>query len=288
MNIDKFQVKPGRKVSLKDYDPSFTGKHVDHEAAKDKLTRDIDRLTKLQDKLYADDRYGVLMIFQAMDAAGKDSAIKHVMTGINPAGCEVYSFKAPSSRELNHDFLWRTTRTLPQRGKIGIFNRSYYEEVLTVRVHPEHLAGQRLPKAMIHNDIWEDRFKDINNLEKYLVRNGYVILKFFMNISKGEQKKRFLARIDDPAKNWKISKSDMTERARWDDYMECFEDMLKNTSTKQAPWYVIPSNHKWFAHLTVADILVQHLEELDLKYPKVTKDQEKLLVDMKRTLVRER
>lgn len=287
MKIKKLRVKPGKNVSLDDFDPSYTEKHVDHDSAKDKLVRDIEKLTDLQDRLYADDRYGVLIIFQAMDAAGKDSTIKHVMSGINPAGCEVYSFKAPSSTELNHDFMWRTNRTLPQRGRIGIFNRSYYEELLTVRVHPEFLEKERLPDGLISDKIWKFRYRDINNFEKYLVRNGYIILKFFLHISKEEQKKRFLARVKDPTKNWKISTSDMTERARWDDYTKCFEEMLAATSTKHAPWYVIPANHKWFAHLAVADILVRTLEELDLKYPQVTKEQQALLAKMERVLVHE-
>lgn len=285
MKSKKLIVKPGENVSLKDFNPNHTDKHVDHDSAKDKLVRDIEKLTELQDKLYADDRYGMLLIFQAMDAAGKDSTIKHVMSGINPAGCEVYSFKAPSSTELNHDFMWRTSRSLPQRGRIGIFNRSYYEELLTVRVHPEFLEKEHLPDRAVSKEIWEMRCKDINNFEKYLWHNGYVILKFFLHISKEEQKKRFLARIKDPAKNWKISSSDMAERGRWDDYMEDFEELLTATSTKHAPWYVIPANHKWFAHLAVADILVRTLEELDLQYPTVTKAQQALLVKMERALM---
>ncbi|MBI2890418.1 MAG: polyphosphate kinase 2 family protein [Nitrospirae bacterium] len=288
MNLNNFLVRPGRRFSLKDVDPSYTGKHTDHEAAKQKLGDDIQRLARLQDKLYADDRWGLLLIFQAMDAAGKDSTIKHVMSGINPAGCEVYSFKAPSSGELNHDYLWRTSRTLPQRGKIGIFNRSYYEEVLTVRVHPEFLEHSRMPQDLLSKKIWKQRYKDINSFEKYLTHNGYQILKFFLYISKGEQKKRFLARVEDTAKNWKISKSDLTERALWDDYMDTFEKMLSATSTKHAPWYIIPANHKWFAHLAVADILVRTLDTLDLKYPKLTGEQKKLLVEMKRSLMREK
>ena len=288
MKMKKFLVQPGKKVSLKDFDSNYTGKHVDHESAKDKLARDIEKLANLQDKLYADDRCGILMIFQAMDAAGKDGTIKHVMSGINPAGCEVYSFKAPSSAELDHDFLWRTSRSLPQRGRIGIFNRSYYEEVLTVRVHPEFLEKEKLPDGAISKKIWDERYKDINSFEKYLSRNGYVMLKFFLHISKQEQKKRFLARIEDATKNWKISRSDMTERARWGDYMKSFEDLLAATSTKHAPWYIIPANHKWFAHLAVADIIVQTLEGLNLQYPKVTKEQRALLAEMKRALARER
>lgn len=285
MKIKKLMVKPGKRVSLGDFNPNHTDKHVDHDGATDKLARDIEKLTELQDRLYADDRYGVLMIFQAMDAAGKDSTIKHVMTGINPAGCEVYSFKSPSSTELNHDFMWRTSRTLPQRGRIGIFNRSYYEELLTVRVHAEFLEKERLPDGLVTDNIWKVRCRDINNFEKYLAHNGFVILKFFLHISKEEQKKRFLSRVKDPAKNWKISQSDMAERARWDDYMKCFEEMLAATSTKQVPWYVIPANHKWFAHLAVADILVRTLEELDLQYPKVTKGQQAFLAKMERVLL---
>ena len=288
MKIKKFVVKPGKRMSLKDFDPSYTGKHVDHESAKDKLAKDIEKLIQLQDQLYADDRYSVLMVFQAMDAAGKDGTIKHVMSGINPAGCEVYSFKAPSAVELDHDFMWRTSCSLPQRGRIGIFNRSYYEEVLTVRVHPEFLEKEKLPDGAVSKKIWDERYKDINSFEKYLSRNGYVVLKFFLYISKGEQKKRFLDRIEDPTKNWKISRSDMAERALWINYMKYFEEMLAATSTKHAPWHVIPANHKWFAHLAVADIIVQTLDGLNLRYPKVAKEQRTLLAEMKRALARER
>lgn len=288
MGFKRFRVKPGSRVSLDKVNPSYVDSQYKADKGKKKLGQDIASLTELQDKLYAQDRYAILLIFQAMDAAGKDSTIKHVMTGINPAGCEVYSFKSPSARDLNHDFLWRTTRTLPQRGKIGIFNRSYYEEVLVVRVHPEFLANERLPSECVTKDIWPKRFEDINNLERYLGRNGYVILKFFLHISKDEQKKRFLSRIDDPAKNWKVSKSDLEERELWDEYMKVYAEMMAETSSKHAPWFIIPANHKWFARLAVAHILVQSLEKLDLRYPEVGYEQKKFLGVMKRSLLKEK
>jgi PPK2 family polyphosphate:nucleotide phosphotransferase len=231
-------------------------------------------MVKLQDRLYAFDRYALLVIFQAPDAAGKDSAIKHVMSGVNPAGCQVYSFKAPSSGELQHDYLWRTTCRLPERGHIGIFNRSYYEEVLIVRVHPELLAAEKLPpEVAVDDDFWKHRFKDMVHLEGYLTRNGIRVLKFFLNVSKKEQKKRFLARIDDPAKNWKLSPADYNERLLWDRYQEAYEDMLRHTSTGHSPWYVIPADHKWFTHLAVANIVVDTLRELNPTYPEVSDQQ---------------
>ena len=223
----------------------------------------------LQDKLYAQDQWAVLLIFQAMDAAGKDGTIKHVMSGVNPQGCQVYSFKSPSSIELQHDFMWRTTRHLPERGHIGIFNRSYYEEVLVVRVHPELLASQKLPPSLVKKDIWEKRFEDIRNFEHYMARNGTVIRKFFLNVSKKEQKRRFLARLEEPEKNWKFSSSDARERECWDDYQAAYEDMIRNTASSHAPWFVIPADNKWFTHLAVSAAIVETLDELGVAYPKV-------------------
>jgi PPK2 family polyphosphate:nucleotide phosphotransferase len=263
-------VEPGKKVSLqKDFDPDFTGGFDDKSGALKKLASNVERVSELQEVLYAQDKYALLIIFQAMDAAGKDGAIEHVMSGVNPQGCHVTSFKAPSAEELDHDYLWRAHRAMPARGMIGIFNRSYYEETLVVRVHPEILAGQKLPKKAIDKDIWDRRFKEINNFEKYLVRNGIVVLKFFLNISKEEQKKRFLARIDEADKNWKFSVADYKERSHWDDYQHAFEETLTNTSTEWAPWFVIPADNKWFARLAMSQIITSTLEGLDLSIPKV-------------------
>jgi PPK2 family polyphosphate:nucleotide phosphotransferase len=263
-------VEPGKKVSLrKDFDPDFTGDFVDKAGALEKLSTNVERVSELQEMLYAQDKYALLIIFQAMDAAGKDGAIEHVMSGVNPQGCHVTSFKAPSSEELDHDYLWRAHKALPARGMIGIFNRSYYEETLVVRVHPEILAGQKLPKTALEGDVWARRFKEINNFEKYLVRNGIVVVKFFLNISKAEQKKRFLARIDEPDKNWKFSVADYRERSHWDDYQHAFEQTLENTSTDWAPWFVIPADNKWFARLAISQIITATLEGLDLSFPKV-------------------
>jgi PPK2 family polyphosphate:nucleotide phosphotransferase len=231
----------------------------------------------LQDKLYAQDRWALLLIFQAMDAAGKDGAIKHVMSGVNPQGCQVYSFKTPTSEELDHDYLWRTIWRLPQRGRIGIFNRSYYEEVLVVRVHPELLRNERIPSSLVAKNIWEDRFEDICALERYLSRNGIVIRKFYLNISRKEQKRRFLARLQEPEKNWKFSAADVREREYWDDYMRAYEDMIAHTATKHAPWYVIPADNKWFTRLVVAATIIDALEELSLSYPKLDGEQRKQL-----------
>jgi PPK2 family polyphosphate:nucleotide phosphotransferase len=241
-------------------------------------------MAELQDRLYAQDRWAVLLMFQAMDAAGKDSAIKHVMSGVNPQGCQVFSFKSPTSEELNHDYLWRCLKCLPERGRIGIFNRSYYEETLVVRVHPEILANQRLPTALVTKDIWKERFQDIRGFERYLARNGMAILKFFLHVSKEEQKKRFLERIEEPEKNWKFSRSDVKEREHWDDYMEAYEDMIRNTATKAAPWYVVPADNKWFARIVVAAAVIDALDSLDLKYPKADDRKLKELAAAKRAL----
>src|SRR6201999_383093 len=240
--------------------------------AKEALATGVNALAELQDKLYAQDGWAVLLIFQAMDAAGKDGAIKHVMSGVNPQGCQVSSFKSPSSEDLDHDYLWRCMKRLPNRGEIGIFNRSYYEEVLVVRVHPEFLAKQKLPPKLMGKQIWEDRYEDIRNFERYLTRNGVVVRKFFLNVSKKEQKRRFLDRIDDPQKNWKFSSNDAAERDFWDDYMEAYEEMIQETATKDAPWYVVPADNKWFTRVVVAAAVIETLASLDLAYPRVDKD----------------
>jgi PPK2 family polyphosphate:nucleotide phosphotransferase len=271
MNHEPFLVSPGKKVRLSDFDPGFTGKFRQKEEAREKLATDIEQLAKYQDVLYAQDTKALLVIFQALDAAGKDSVIKHVMSGVNPQGTEVYSFKAPSAEELDHDYLWRCHRAIPERGRIGIFNRSYYEEVLVLRVHPEFLQAQKLPPKSMKKDIWQWRFDQINDFERYLVRNGIEIIKFFLNVSKEEQRQRFLARLNTPEKNWKFSLTDVQERGHWDDYHEAFEDVFRHTSTKWAPWYIIPADQKWFTHVAVADIIVSKLKSMDLKYPSVSK-----------------
>jgi PPK2 family polyphosphate:nucleotide phosphotransferase len=271
MNHEPFLVSPGKKVRLSDFDPGFTGKFRQKEEAREKLATDIEQLAKYQDILYAQDTKALLVIFQALDAAGKDSVIKHVMSGVNPQGTEVYSFKAPSAEELDHDYLWRCHRAIPERGRIGIFNRSYYEEVLVLRVHPEFLQAQKLPPKSMKKDIWQWRFDQINDFERYLVRNGIEIIKFFLNVSKEEQRQRFLARLNTPEKNWKFSLTDVQERGHWDDYHEAFEDVFRHTSTKWAPWYIIPADQKWFTHVAVADIIVSKLKSMDLKYPSVSK-----------------
>jgi len=269
-----YRVDDGKHFRLKEFDSADTGHWDSVEEAKEQLQKDIKRMEELQDKLYAQDRWSVLLIFQAMDAAGKDGTIKHVMSGVNPEGCQVHSFKAPSQAELQHDFLWRTTQALPERGHIGIFNRSYYEEVLVVRVHPPVLESQLVPPSLITKDIWKERFEDINCFERHMGRNGTVVRKFFLHLSKKEQKRRFLSRLDEPEKHWKFSAGDIQERESWDDYQEAYEDMIRHTASKQAPWYVVPADNKWFTHLVVAAAIVQTLEELDLCYPKV--DGEKL------------
>jgi PPK2 family polyphosphate:nucleotide phosphotransferase len=267
--LKPFRVTDGRKLRLKDIDPRDTRDLKSKAEAQALLERGVELLASMQEKLYAQDRSSVLLVFQAMDAAGKDSAIKHVMSGVNPQGCQVFSFKAPSSEELDHDFLWRTTKSLPERGRIGIFNRSYYEEVLVVRVHPELLARQRMPKRLVTEAIWKERFEDINNFERYLVRNGYAIGKFFLHVSKKEQRERFLERLEQPEKNWKFSLADVQERERWNDYMDAYEDMIRHTATAHAPWYVIPADRKWFARIVVVAAIYSTLAALDLKFPKV-------------------
>jgi PPK2 family polyphosphate:nucleotide phosphotransferase len=283
---DPFRVKPGKKFKLKDRDSADTGGLESKKEGKERLEKGTKRMHELQERLYAQDRYSLLLIFQAMDAAGKDSTIEHVMSGVNPQGCQVYSFKQPSSEELDHDFLWRTNRCLPERGRIGIFNRSYYEEVLIVRVHQQILDGQRLPSQVVTPDIWKERYQDINAMERYLSRQGTVIRKFFLHVSKEEQKKRFLARLDEPEKNWKFSVADAKERQHWDRYMEAYEDAIEATSSDEAPWYVIPADHKWFMRMAVAEVIVQTLESLDLEFP-VLSDEKRNELDQARKLLEE-
>jgi PPK2 family polyphosphate:nucleotide phosphotransferase len=286
--LDPFRVTEGKGFSLDAIDPADTRGIKDKGEAQALLTEGIVRLAEMQEKLYAQDQYGVLLIFQAMDAAGKDSTIKHVMSGVNPQGCQVYSFKVPTAEELNHDFLWRTTRCLPERGRIGIFNRSYYEEVLVVRVHPEFLAGQRLPGEFVTTDIWTRRFEDIRSFERYLARQGYAIVKFFLHVSLAEQKKRFLERIELPEKNWKFSAADARERARWHDYMAAYQDMIRNTAAAQAPWYVVPADHKWFTRLVVAAAINDAVGRLDLRFPKIDAARRRELAAAKRALLAEK
>lgn len=283
-----FRVSNGKNFRLKDVDPDDTldfTKDADKSKAKEALAMGVAALAELQDKLYAQDKWAVLLLFQAMDAAGKDGAIKHVMSGINPQGCEVYSFKSPSSEDLDHDYLWRCMKDLPNRGHFGIFNRSYYEEVLVVRVHPEFLAKQKMPPKLVSKRIWEERFEDIRNFEQYLSRNGVVVRKFFLHVSKKEQKQRFLDRIDDPLKNWKFSSNDANERDYWDDYMEAYEEMIQETATKEAPWYVVPADNKWFTRVVVAGAVIETLASLDLAYPKVDEGKLKELAAAKKKLL---
>jgi PPK2 family polyphosphate:nucleotide phosphotransferase len=285
--VAPYCVTDGKKFRLKDIDPNDTGESTseDKPLAKELLEEGVEVLAELQDVLYAQDQWSLLLIFQAMDAAGKDGAIKHVMSGINPQGCQVYSFKSPSAEDLDHDFLWRCVKCLPERGRIGIFNRSYYEETLVVRVHPELLAKQKIPKQIMTKNIWEERFEDIRNVERYLTRNGVVIRKFFLHVSAGEQKKRFLERLDNPAKNWKFSSNDSRERAFWKDYMKAYEDMICNTATDYAPWYVVPADNKWFTRVVVAAVVIDALAELDLRYPEVGEAQRQQLAAAKEELL---
>lgn len=285
MKIEKFLVPEGKKLNLKNHPTDFTGDYTDKKEAVADLEKNVERLAELQSVLYAQNTYALLIIFQAMDAAGKDGAIKHVMSGLNPQGCEVTSFKQPSAEELDHDFLWRAMKRIPERGRIGIFNRSYYEDVLIVRVHPEILQFSQLPET-IKNDknIWKKRFEQIRNFENYLSENGVHVLKFFLNVSKEEQKNRFLARIETPEKNWKFSAGDAKERGFWDDYMRVFEDALQNTSTKNAPWYVVPADKKWFTRTAVSEIIIKKMESLDLQYPEVSKAHRESLLEAKRIL----
>ncbi|AFY94738.1 polyphosphate kinase 2 family protein [Chamaesiphon minutus] len=279
-------VPPGKKIDLKDYDPADTDNFESKEAAQIELAAGIQQLAEYQNILYAQNKFSVLIIFQAMDAAGKDSTIKHVMSGINPQGCQVYSFKSPSAEELDHDYLWRTYKALPERGRIGIFNRSYYEEALIVRVHPELLAAQNLPHIDL-KQIWPQRFQEINDFERYLTNNGTVILKFFLHVSKKEQKKRFLERINEPEKHWKFSAQDIQERAYWDDYQAAYTDIFNHTSTEVAPWYIIPADRKWFMRLAVSDIICNRLQQMELAYPKISENQLAQLAIAKKMLEQE-
>jgi PPK2 family polyphosphate:nucleotide phosphotransferase len=267
---DRFRIDNADKFRLKDIDPAdCCGLSLEKGEAKEMLADSTQRLSKLQEKLYAQDRWAVLLVFQAMDAAGKDGAIKHVMSGINPQGCQVFSFKAPTAHELDHDFMWRTTMCLPERGRIGVFNRSYYEEVLVVRAHPEILAKQKLPEKLVTKDIWEERFEDIRAFERYLARNGTLVLKFMLHVSQEEQARRFLERLEEPEKNWKFSLGDLGERALWDEYMGFYEDCIRETSRPHAPWFVVPADNKWFSRLVISSAIVEAMDALDLKYPKV-------------------
>jgi len=286
--VKRFRVKAGQKFRLDDISPSETlGFDIDKDEVKDLLAFGVKRLRDLQERLYADGKRSILIILQAMDAAGKDSTIEHVMSGVNPQGCEVTSFKVPGPQELKHDFLWRNTVALPPRGHIGIFNRSYYEEVLVARVHPEVLASQKLPPELVTKDLWKERFEDICGFERHLVRSGTVILKFFLHLSKEEQRRRFLERIEDPDKHWKFSPSDISERARWNDYMAAYEAMIRNTATKDAPWHVIPADNKWFSRLVVAATIVERLERLDLRFPTLDADTRDAMMAAGRTLLEE-
>lgn len=290
--INQFRVRPGKKFRLKDHDTGWAqtkeleelGKEDVKERAKEILEQSIQELAEAQELLYADDRYSVLIVLQAMDAAGKDGTIKHVMSGVNPQGCQVFSFKKPSAEELEHNFLWRYMRNLPERGRIGIFNRSYYEDVLVVKVHRELLDQQKLPPGKRGKSFWNARYEDINAFEQHLVRNGTVIIKFFLNVSKDEQKRRFLERIKDKEKHWKFSAADMQERGFWDDYQDAYEDALAATSTDWAPWYVVPADHKWVTRAVVADIVTTTIRSLELQFPKVTETQLAALADAQRRL----
>ena len=284
---EAYCVTSGKGFRLKDYDPGDTGPLVkaDKPDATKALAMMVEHLTELQDRLYAQDHWAVLLIFQAMDAAGKDSTIKHVMSGVNPQGCQVTSFKAPSDEDLDHDYLWRCAKRLPERGFIGIFNRSYYEEVLVLRVHPELLERQKLPRELAGKHIWHERYQDIRKFERYLGRNGVLVRKFFLHVSLEEQKRRFLERLDEPEKNWKFSERDVHERAYWDDYMNAYERMIRETATKRAPWYVVPADHKWYTHIVVAAAIVEALASLDLRYPELDKSRLKELAAARKLLL---
>jgi PPK2 family polyphosphate:nucleotide phosphotransferase len=285
--IEPFRVTRGRGFSLRDYDPDDSLGLSSREESEEYLRQGVQLLARMQDKLYAQDQWSVLLIFQAMDAAGKDGAIKHVMSGVNPQGCQVYAFKAPTSEELDHDFLWRTSKSLPERGRIGIFNRSYYEEALVVRVHPEILARQKMPAALVTKRIWDERFEDIRAFERYLARQGYVIVKFFLNVSRKEQKRRFLERLERPEKNWKFALADANERKHWKEYQEAYEDVIRATATKYAPWYIVPADKKWFARLVVAGAIYDALARLGLRYPVVGPDKKKELAAARTELLGE-
>jgi PPK2 family polyphosphate:nucleotide phosphotransferase len=282
-----FRVKDGSGFRLGKIDPGDTLGFKSKDDVADDVARGVEQLSTLQEKLYAEHRWAVLLVFQALDAAGKDSTIKHVMSGVNPQGCEVFSFKAPSNEDLDHDFIWRAARCLPERGRIGIFNRSYYEEVLVVRVHPELLDREKLPEPLVTKDIWKERFEDIIAFERHLARSGTVILKFFLHVSRGEQRRRFLERLDKAAKNWKFSAADLAERRHWDAYMAAYEEMIRNTATPGAPWYVVPADHKWFTRLIVVEAIIAALEKLDLAFPRVPPGERKALKAARAELERE-
>ena len=285
--LEPYRVTHGRHFSIADVDPGDTAGIESKDEAAKWLERDLDELRDLQNRLYARSTWAVLLVFQALDAAGKDSTIKHVMSGVNPQGCQVYSFKAPSAEERRHDFLWRTTRCLPERGRIGIFNRSYYEEVLVVRVHPEFLAAQQIPAELVTKNIWTERMDAIRAHERHLARSGTLVLKFFLHVSKDEQRKRFLERLDDPDKHWKFSPGDIEERKRWADYMRAYEDAIRHTATRDAPWFVVPADHKWFTRLVVAAAIVDALGTLDLRLPPLTREQKRAMKITRAALLRE-
>jgi PPK2 family polyphosphate:nucleotide phosphotransferase len=281
-----YRIDNGKKFRLKDFDPGNTGglSKENKEESEQLLQRSTQQLAELQDMLYAQDRWGLLLIFQGMDAAGKDGTIKHVMSGVNPQGCQVFAFKTPSTEELDHDYMWRTSKCMPGRGKIGIFNRSYYEEVLVVRVHPELLEAERLPKECVKRNSWEERFEDISDFERYATRNGIAIRKFFLNLSKEEQKRRFLARLDEPEKNWKFSAADVRERRFWDEYQQSYEEMIRHTAGKHAPWIAVPADNKWFARLVVSSVIVHALQDMKLTYPEVSDAKRRALAAARREL----
>jgi len=287
MKLSNYQVKPDSKINLQKYSTNDSAGLKSKDDAKDQLQKNIEKMTELQDKLYASDKYSVLLIFQAMDAAGKDSTIKHVMSGLNPQGTQVYSFKQPSKEELDHGFLWRIQKVVPERGRIGIFNRSHYEEVLIVKVH-NLLKYQQIPEELVDKNIWESRYEQIREFEKYLFKNGTLVLKFFLHVSKDEQKKRFLDRIDDPSKNWKFSSADVEERKFWNDYQKAYEEAISATSTNYAPWYIIPADKKWFARLLVSEIIIDKLKKLNIEYPQLSKDQIAELQKSKEALLAEK
>ena len=279
-----YRVNKGAKFRLKDIDPGDTGELKSQKEAEDLLAESVKQMSDMQAKLYAQDQWSLLLIFQAMDAAGKDGTIKHVMSGINPQGCQVTSFKAPSPTDLDHDYFWRSNAAIPERGRIGIFNRSYYEEVLVVRVHRELLEAEKIPAPLVTRHIWKERFEDINAHERYLTRNGVVIRKFFLHLSKAEQRRRFLARLDAPSKNWKFSEADLKERTHWDEYTEAYEEMIRETATRRAPWYVVPADNKWFTHLVVAGAIIETLDSLGLAFPEVAGNQRKMLAQARKVL----
>jgi len=276
MDTSKFKVSPGKKVKLSDYQTDYSGDIESKKDAGKLLKANIKKMAELQDRLYAHDRYGLLIIFQAMDAAGKDSTIKHVMSGVNPQGTQVFSFKQPSAEELDHGYLWRVAKAVPERGRIGIYNRSHYEDVLVVRVH-DLIKSQKIPEKFIDNDIWKKRFSQIKNFEKYLYENGIITIKFFLHISKDEQKKRFLRRLDTPSKNWKFSAADLKERESWDNYQKCYEEAISATSTDYAPWFITPADKKWFTRLVVSSVIIDTLQDLNLRYPELDENQKKNL-----------